>query len=72
MSYIAFCTFEYGGIKYKMSVHEDLNKKGECDILVIDDVEVESFTEETCKNISYEKMIGLFTNGEEFIKEHLI
>lgn len=63
---LAFSTFEYGGIKYKMSVHENINEKTECDILVVDDVVVEFFTEETCQNISYKKMIGLFTNGEAY------
>lgn len=63
---LAFCTFEYGGIKYKMSVHENINEKTECDILVVDDVVVECFTEDYCKNISYKKMIGLFTNGEAY------
>lgn len=65
-STLAFCTFEYGGVEYKMSVHENINEKTECDILVVDDVVVEFFTEETCKNISYKKMIGLFTNGEAY------
>ena len=63
---LAFCTLEYGGIKYKMSVHENINQKTECDILVVDDVVVERFTKESCKNISYKKMIGLFTNGEAY------